>query len=381
MPAELTGIYQHLNEALIARANRPIFALVVSEERQPDHQTKTLESLAELHNRLNGLRSIYGQDVPVIFDSQEQYAEMAEKGLLVLSPNQATVALHALQGEATGEQVQRALNGEINNKIKFTEQEKDLAGYLLWQMEQRHYYHIQMVDSAIYRTVSGQEPYTLQDYVDDIESRKPKWITEARLVKRMHLMLSDLPDEDKIKVVILRMPENVDRSRSPRVLTYFPPHAFYGMGGQANNTNPEALTTYCLTNAACIHHSFDVLYRLTRIQKPGGQYEARAFYVTSQSAEGTNMRFLEVSFADGRPPIPPIRTEYPQLAFRRNSAIEMIDLAPNLLVGKDGELHFILGVDEYGNNITQDVIPYAVDSLVGGPSNVHNIRVDQLLQP
>lgn len=370
-------IYQELEEVLTARVNQlPKGTVVGIETKKPT----IYEELAALHNKLVNLQDIYGLGMPAIIDSRQHYDKICQNGLTELSDGQVRLALCVLSGEELGKQMYRAFLNENSNRTQLAEQNGDLASYLLWQREQYYPHRHMMISEFIYNGVLDHPQRSLRDYIDDVESKKQRWLAEARLVRRMHQMLVDLPDNDKIKVAILRMPENIDRARSPRVLTYFPKASFYRLGGRTDQLNREPTTSYCVTDAACIHHSFDTLYKLTRFQKPDGQFEARPFYVTSQSAEDGSMRFLEISFSDGRPPIPPVRAEYPQLSFRQNPAIEKVDLAPNLVVGEKGELHFVLGVDEYGGKITQDVIPYAVDSLVEGVGNAYNIRVDQFFK-
>lgn len=67
------------------------------------------------------------------------------------------------------------------------------------------------------------------------------------------------------------------------------------------------------------------------------------------------------------------------VSFVRGSAILRSDIR-STLVADGGQMHFILGVDEYGQKITQDLIPYVMDSLVGGLSNAYNIEVNKLLR-
>jgi len=246
-----------------------------------------------------------------------------------------------------------------------------------------------IVNEKVYNAVSGKQSATLQEYIEKIEMQRKHFIAEERLIRRMHEMLEELPDNDKIKVAILRLPAEVDPRRPQRVLTHFPPHSYNRWSNDIDKTNREAFTMYCVTYAPCLQHAFDTLYRLTRKITPDGKFLTRAFYVTSQYAQGVDhepnypesaRRFLEISFADETPPIPAIRThiqdKYPQVTFKQRNEILKDDIEPYLIY--DGtQLHFILGYDKLGEKVKQDLIPYVMNALTGGVSNAYNIRVDQ----
>lgn len=377
--SESGQIYHDLGRILLDRASRPAFVTIgTTPELNP--LQKVADILASCHNRVVSLNNIYGVRFPGVFTAQDHFESLRAQGLTLLSSDQAQVAIKVLEGENVGKNTSRQLYIHSSNQTKEAVEKNDLPTYLMWERET---YEVTkrdlMIDEAIYRAMTGGEFPPLQEYIDEVETKRPRWLAEARLARRMYVMLEALSDRDRIRAAILRMPENIDRARSPRVLTYFPNGSFYLGGGRADITNQGAVLNYCITDAACILHSFDNLYRLTRKQKPDGQFEARAFYVSSYSGEGFN-RFLEVSFDDDTSPMPPIRLHNPQVQFTRNPAIEREDVTPNLVVGDEGQLHFILGVDEYGGKITQDLIPYVVDSLVGGVSNAYRIPVGQFFQ-
>lgn len=354
--------------------------------------------VAGVHNTLvHTYQILYSDQIPVIFTSQDQYDHFANRGLLSLSEDQARIALTTLEAEDLEKVIYRDLTIQTQQRIEQAEQERDLPSYLMWSLEGSDQYyrrHNMLVTEAIYNAVIGQPAPSVEDIFKEVatEERKARFKTEARLVRRMHAMLADLPDEDKIKVAILRLPKEIDSARSPRALTYLPARSFNRWGYSPEDAQTEAMERYCITDAACIHHSFDSLYRLVRRQLPGGQFAPRAFYITSYSAQNhegltgfpeSAKRFLQVSFADDTPVFPAIQGEiiktHPQVTFIKNPAILREDVVPNLVVD-NGEMHFILGEDEYGDKITQDLIPYVLDSLVDGVSNAYNIRVDQFFR-
>ena len=365
-----------------------------SEDDKPVNYRERVTTLVGLaHNRLDDIHNTFFEpNTPVIFTSQEQYDQFAEKKLCELSEDQAQTALLVLDGEDKGEELFERLNELTKEKMKKAEREGNLAEYLLWATEYPGQYNLKhdiMVTEAIRHTVFGKPVTPLEDYSEEIESRQKQFIAEARLVRRMHDMLEKLPDTERIKVAILRLPAEVDPSRPPRVLTYFPPHTFARYSDSPQETNQQGSIKYCITYASCLHHSFDSLYRLTREQKTDGQFAARAFYVTSQTAHGADdiqdfpksaRRFLEVSFVDETPTIPAIREEmkkkYPQVTFTQNPAILRCDIDPNL-VSDGSQGHFILGYDESGEKVTQDLLPYVMNPLLEGVSNAYNIQVDQ----
>lgn len=362
-------------------------------EPQPlDFPTETAGFVGEAHNSLFNLSLVYGITPPYIFDSQEDFDRFSQNGLTSLTDEQARLALTVLNAEDGGKEAFRTLSQYTQEKREQAVAEGDLPTYLMWFLEGVDQYqrmHSWMQTEAVYYAATGKQVDLAASHIQDIEKRKSRFVAEARLVRRMHQMLSNLPDEDKVKVTILRMPTEVSNTRPPRALTYFPARTFGRWASSEDQSNEEPGEFYCITDAACIHHSFDTLYRLTRIEKPNGQFEARAFYVTSQRAENheqiadfppSGRRFLEVSFADGKPPIPSIRTDvgekFPGVSFKTNHTVLKEDIEPYLVFDANA-LHFVLGEDEYGQKVTQDLIPYVVDSLIGGVGNAYNIPVHQ----
>jgi hypothetical protein len=345
------------------------------------------------HEKLASLYNIFCNDqIPYIFRDQEHYNIFGNNGLMALTEDQARTALTVLDTEDEAKETHRKLFVEAQKRTEVAVEEKDLATYLMWQLKiaEENSDAIRReswaVDSAIYRAAIGSSPQTLEERIAEIDSAKSKFLTEARLVRRMHQMISGMPDEDKIRMAILRLPAEADRDRRPRVLTAFPERSYSGWANKVERTNLEPQLMYTITDSACILHSFDTMYKLTRRETRNGQFEPRPFYLTAQEAQtdGVNVpseirRFLEVSFTDGTPPFPDIRAQFPQIEFRQARAILGQDFDKKL-ISEDGQLHFIIGKDEYGENITQDLIPYTIDNLVGRVSNAYNLRVDQFFR-
>ncbi|GIW61888.1 MAG: hypothetical protein KatS3mg089_0740 [Patescibacteria group bacterium] len=394
------NIHEKLAAKIIERIDKKVerSKLVVivgrKDNDQPiDYKNESNILLASIHQRLIEAFSIYGNShTPFLFYSQKQYDQFKEHGLLTLSEQQAHIAFSVLEAEDQAEEIFQNLTSTTVERIKTAEQEGNLSDYLMWQLVPREQYSYErIINETVYNAISGKQNVTLEDYIEEIEQERKQFAAEARLIRRMYEMFDKLPDNDKIKVAILRLPAEVDLRRPQRVLTYFPPHSYNRWSNDIDETNREAFTMYCVTYAPCLQHAFDSLYRLTRKKTPDGQSIPRAFYVTSQHAQGIEhesnypesaRRFLEISFADGTPPIPAIRAEmhdkYPGVTFIQKATILRDDIEPNLVF--DGSrLHFILGHDEDGTRIYQNQIPYVLNALTGGVSNAYNIRVDQFL--
>lgn len=391
----VTDEYRELATALIHRldqkaAQAKMVQFVGKPPRELDYKQEAVELIGGLHNALdNCFRTYADERIPTLFDSQEQFDQFAREGILALSTDQAALVIQTIQAQDQAETVYQQFSEQTRGKVTKAREEKDLPAYLMWSMEAADQYYRRregVINETICAVALGENPPTCETLSSEVERGRKRFLADARLVKRMHQMLADLPDDDKIKIAILRLPAEVDSARRPRVLTWFPPNSFHPFGGRAVATNEEAQEYYCITDADCVWHSFDLLYKATRQQGAGGQFISRAFYLTSQSAvnaEGIEgfpanaKRFLEVIFADGTPPIPAIRAEmtarYPQVILQRNPAISREDIQ---LVTDGTKLHFILGRDEHGYPITQETIPYVVDSLVGGVGNAYNIAVD-----
>lgn len=355
-----------------------------SEDQPIDYRQEATDLIAGWHNKMAELYSVfYSPDIPIIFDSQEQYEEFESGGIMALSEEQVKKSIQIMAAEQRARETQGEHAATRRTKIEEAEKSGDLSSYLMWsvEIEEKNTGYDYETSALLYQIVIGSEMVSTDDYAKEVESQKAKFDAEAKLVRRMHAELARLPDNDKIKISIMRLPAEVDNSRPSRTLMYAPESSY----NRWSDEIPEfsARETWSITDAACILHSQDNLYRLTRKQLPNGQFQPRAFYVTSQSASGevsqSATRFLEVSFADGTEPMPPTRKELGDENFTKNPAITRVDLVQNLVVD-DGQLHFILGYDEYGGRITQDVIPYVMDSLVGGVSNAFNIRVDQFFR-
>lgn len=295
---------------------------VQPQDQSFDYRWEAVDLLAKAHNTLDGFSRFLGAEhVPYIFSSQAEFDRLEEGGLIVLSEKQAQIALTVLESEDAGEKLFKEFSEQTRQRAAAAEEQRDLPTYLMWSLEaaDQHYRkHDVIVNDTIHHAVIAQPLPAIEELLKEIEENKQRFLVEARMAKRMHQMLAALPDNDKIKAVIIRAPAETDRARPPRALTNFPAKSFSRWSDDANETNDEALELYCMTDAPCLNHALDNLYKLTRYSRLKGEFLARAFYMTSQSAYGFEgirdfptaaQRFLEVSFADGTPPFPPFSRE------------------------------------------------------------------------
>lgn len=375
---------RRLIDTITANANKKVRIHSVGQEIKPlDYKEEATAQVADWHNKMAELYKVfYSPDIPFIFDSQEQYDEFARNGIMTLSEDHVRKSMQIMEAEQQAREIQSERATTRRSKIEDAEKSGDLSSYLMWSVEsaERNFGYEFEKGELLYKAVCGYDIESIDEYTARVENDRKQFEVEAKLVTRMHSQLSSLPDDDKIKVSIMRLPVEADKTRPPRTLMSAPANSFNRWSDEIPEF--EAREFWTVTDAACINHSLDSLYKLTRKQLPNGQFQPRPFYVTSQSTISdvqSASRFLEVSFADGTEPLPPARKHFGDKNFTQNPAITKQDLVQNLVVD-DGQLHFILGHDEYGGRITQDVIPYVMDSLVGGVSNAYNIRVDQFFR-
>ena len=381
---------------LEARSRKPRITSVGAAETPRDPWREAANMIAGASNQLNDLYQIwYDPDIPQIFPDQEAFDTFYEQGFTALSDEQAATAFTVLDATDDAEAIYRDFISENTKRIEQARENNDLSSYLMWKMQQSNlYYHRreEMVGQAILDRIHDRPAKDLKSYVADVEEGRKKFEAEAKLATRMAGIMNEIPDTGDVRVVITRVPAEVDRSRPERALSHFPAGTINRWNNDPEKAVPQASLEYCITTAPCIQNSFDNLYKVTRREKPkrkGRQnapveFEPRAFYVTSQVAEvdiddpsvsPAARRFLEVSFADGTAPLPSIRADMPKVAFRKAPVIlRMEDCVRNLVITND-QLHYKLGVDENGNEITQDMIPYAMDTLLGGTSNAYTIPV------
>lgn len=357
-----------------------------SREQYVQNVRKTIAKiLARLHNNLQfeGLgRKLFQEE-----DIQKEYERLDEQGLSTLSEQELVFATTLINRAEKAEKLCEQLKPLAQERLEKAQLEKNVADYFMWLDVLTWLTPIDVITRAMYDHDMKDDIPTLSAFITGIESKKERFVLEAAAFKKAVHVLQQLPDEGYPRFAAVRASQELDSHKPVRVVSYFPPGTFHDYGGQALGTNAQAVAYYFGIGAPlCVLHGLDTLYQLTRKQTERG-FEPQAFSLRGHELTGVEpdskipeeyQRYLSVVFKGGRELIPPgvqaFRLQYPELVYTTTGEITNTYLQ-DIVVGEDGVAHFVLGIDEDGNNITQNAIVYAAKSLLGGYSNARNIDV------
>lgn len=358
-----------------------------------DIRFEIAEEIASIHNLMNNLS---GSEQNIFDDEhgQKQCDDLVERGLLVLSPDQIQKALAIIRVKNKLTELNQKFWKLRSEKLREAKEKKDLASYLLWFRPSagNEYFMGLMIHLGCY------DPEVLfQEKIKDVESYRPLYESTAKQIRKLYQSIKTLPeDPSKARLALSRLPKEVDPTRPVNILIEYPAGTYVApddefidkkTGKPFGVIDNKRRIFFSDHPAQCSTHAYDDLYRATRVERKKGEFEARPFYIAAYEAINTPEGFpesarnvLEISFQNGDT-LPDTKKRmqelYPDVRYVQKPYIGKDDLQS--IEVEDGIAHYMLGKNNKGEVIKQDLIPYAMASIRSVSSNANIYGLEDFL--